>query len=65
MSLFREEVLDHQRERLTGTVILSQPLSLNITIGLLVTIAILVIVFLFNAQYSRKETDCSRLFKTE
>jgi len=56
MSLFRKEAITHQSERLTGTVSLAQPLSLKVTVSLLVAVATLIIVFLFNAQYSRKET---------
>ena len=56
MSLFRKEAVSHQSERLTGTVSLAQPLSLKLTVTLLVITAVFIIVFLFNAQYARKET---------
>ena len=56
MSLFRKEAVSHQGERLTGAITLAQPLSIKLTVAILVSIACLVVVFLFNAQYSRKET---------
>ena len=56
MSLFRKEAVSHQGERLTGAITLAQPLSIKLTVAILVSIASLVVVFLFNAQYSRKET---------
>ena len=54
--LFRKEAVSHQSERLTGDISLAQPLSIKLTVGILATVAILIITFLFNAQYSRKET---------
>jgi len=54
--LFRKEAVSHQSERLTGDISLAQPLSIKLTVGILATVAILIIIFLFNAQYSRKET---------
>lgn len=56
MSLFRKEAVSHQSERLTGDISLAQPLSIKLTVGILATVAILIVTFLFNAQYSRKET---------
>jgi len=56
VSLFRKEAVSHQSERLTGTITLAQPLSLTSTVIILVAIAVAVVAFLFNAQYSRKET---------
>ncbi|MGL1955858.1 MAG: HlyD family efflux transporter periplasmic adaptor subunit [Colwellia sp.] len=56
MSLFRKEAVSHQSERLTGAILLAQPLSIKLTITLLVSTAIFIVVFLFNAEYSRKET---------
>ena len=41
---------------MTGAITLDQPLSIKLTVAILVSIASLVVVFLFNAQYSRKET---------
>ena len=54
--LFRKEAVSHQSERLTGDISLAQPLSMKLTVGILTTIAVLIVTFLFNAQYSRKET---------
>ncbi|TRX52852.1 HlyD family efflux transporter periplasmic adaptor subunit [Thalassomonas sp. M1454] len=56
MSLFRKEAIAHQEERLNGTIILTQPLSIRLTSSILVAIAALIVVFLFNAEYTRKET---------
>ena len=56
MSLFRKEAISHQNERLTGTITLAQPLSIKLTVLILVSIAIGIVTFLFSAEYSRKET---------
>ena len=54
--LFRKEAVAQQSERLTGVITLAQPLSIKLTVFVLVCIAIVVISFLFTAEYSRKET---------
>ncbi|CAH1237625.1 Toxin secretion protein (plasmid) [Vibrio harveyi] len=56
MSLFRKEAISHQSERLTGAITLAQPLSIKLTVAILVIIAIAIVTFLFSAEYSRKET---------
>jgi membrane fusion protein len=56
MALFRKEAISHQSERLTGVITLAQPLSIKLTVLILVSVAILIVAFLFNAKYSRKET---------
>ncbi|MGS2719857.1 HlyD family efflux transporter periplasmic adaptor subunit [Paraglaciecola aestuariivivens] len=56
MSLFRKEAIKQQSERLTGEISLAQPLSIQLTVIVLVCVAISIIVFLFNAEYARKET---------
>ncbi len=56
MSLFRKEAISHQSERLTGAITLAQPLSLKLTVLILVSVATAIIAFLFSAEYSRKET---------
>ena len=56
MSLFRKEAVHHQSERLTGAIILAQPLSIKLTTVIIVSIAIAIVAFLFTAEYSRKET---------
>jgi membrane fusion protein len=56
MSLFRKEAVSHQSERLTGAITLAQPLSIKLTVLILVAVAMAIIAFLFSAEYSRKET---------
>lgn len=56
MSLFRKEAVTQQRERLTGAITLTQPLSLKFSVVTLLAIAAVIVLFLFNAQYARKET---------
>lgn len=56
MSLFRKEAVSHQSERLTGAITLAQPLSIKLTVLILVSVAVAIITFLFSAEYSRKET---------
>lgn len=56
MSLFRKEAVSHQSERLTGAITLAQPLSIKLTVLILVSVAIAIVTFLFSAEYSRKET---------
>jgi membrane fusion protein len=56
MSLFRKEAISHQSERLTGAITLAQPLSIKLTVLILVSVAVAIVAFLFSAEYSRKET---------
>jgi len=56
MSLFRKEAVSHQSERLTGAITLAQPLSIKITVLILVSVAVAIVAFLYNAEYSRKAT---------
>jgi membrane fusion protein len=56
MSLFRKEATSHQNERLTGAITLAQPLSIQLTVLILVSVAFAIVSFLFSAEYSRKET---------
>lgn len=56
MSLFRKEAISHQSERLTGAITLAQPLSIKLIVVILVSIAVAIVLFLFSAEYSRKET---------
>ena len=56
MSLFRKEAVAYQGERLTGPVILVQPLSIKLTSMVLILACCLVITFLVCAEYTRKET---------
>lgn len=56
MTLFRQEAINHQSQRLTGAITLTQPMSIKLTVTLLVVITASIILFLFSAEYSRKET---------
>ena len=56
VSLFRKEAISHQSERLTGAITLAQPLSIKLSVFILVSVAIAIVAFLFSAEYSRKET---------
>ncbi len=56
VSLFRKEAVSHQSERLTGAITLAQPLSIKLSVLILVSVAVAIVTFLFNAEYSRKET---------
>jgi membrane fusion protein len=56
MSLFRKEAISHQNGRLVGAIVLTQPMSLKLTVISILLIASSIIVFLFTAEYSRKET---------
>lgn len=56
MSLFRKEAVAHQTERLTGVITLAQPLSIKLTVLILMLIAMAIVAFIFSAEYSRKET---------
>lgn len=56
MSLFRKEAVSQQSERITGAIILAQPISIKLTVCSLVVIAAAIIIFIFTAEYSRKET---------
>jgi membrane fusion protein len=54
--LFRKEAINHQRERLWGDVILTQPLSMKlVTVAIALTL-IALIAYLTLGSYTRKET---------
>src|SRR5919206_4040152 len=56
-SLFRQEAIDFQQQhRQWGQVVLLQPLSTKIMAWSAVALVAVIFVFLFLAQYSRKET---------
>src|SRR5215217_1965547 len=64
-SLFRQEALDFQRHhRQWGDVAGLEPLSIKITAWFLIGIVALLVVFLFVAQYARKETAVGYLTPT-
>jgi membrane fusion protein len=54
--LFRNEAIDHQRERLFGELILTQPVSYTLLTGLFVLITAAGLTFLFTNSYIKKET---------
>ena len=56
MSLFRREALLNKNKHLEGSVSLAQPLSIKLTVLLLLSITFIILAFLFTAEYSRKET---------
>lgn len=55
-SLFRQQAVDSQSQRLVGAVSLAQPLSIKLTVALIALVVFFVLLFLFNAEYARKET---------
>jgi membrane fusion protein len=55
--LFRPEALDFQQhQRQWGEVVLLQPLSLKVMAWFITAVTVFALVFLFMAQYARKET---------
>ena len=54
--LFRKEAVAAQSQRLVGAISLAQPLSIKITASIIVAVVITTIIFLFSAEYARKET---------
>ncbi|MDX1587784.1 MAG: HlyD family efflux transporter periplasmic adaptor subunit [Oleiphilaceae bacterium] len=55
-SLFRREALAHQRERLWGDILLTQPLSLRVLTGVVAITLIGLVLYLTLGTYTRKET---------
>lgn len=53
--LFRQEVIDHQRDRLLGEIILTQSIPRVIWISGIVIVAVLVVLLLVFGSYTRKE----------
>lgn len=54
--LFRQEVIESRRQRLFGEVILSQPLSTTIMVGVLCAILVIAAIWVTQSSYSRIET---------
>ena len=54
-NLFRQEVLDHQRESMWGEVLITTPLSYTISTSIAAVVCCLAVVFLFSNEYSRKQ----------
>lgn len=55
MSLFRKQVVNNQYDKTWGQVNLSQPISYRILSLVFITLVAIVVIFLFSAQYHRKE----------
>jgi membrane fusion protein len=56
VSLFRNEVVEYQRQQRHGDVVLLQPVSTKLLTWMGVLAFVSAIIFLFVAQYSRKQT---------
>lgn len=54
--LYRQSVIDAQKQRLHGDVLLAQPLSIYLIVAILFISVSLLVLFLNYAEYSRKET---------
>ena len=52
--LFRQEALEHQRQKLYGTILLARPVSFRILTGLFAAIALALVAFFFLFGFSRK-----------
>ena len=55
LPLFRKEAIDHQREKLYGDIILTQPISYYFLAAFLFIATVVAIFFLVTHNYSRKE----------
>jgi membrane fusion protein len=55
LPLFRKQAVDHQREKLYGDIILTQPVSYYVLAAFLVCITIIAVIFLVKHNYARKE----------
>lgn len=55
-NLFRKQAVDAQGQRLVGAVTLAQPIPLKLTVLVISTTVLISLIFLFNAEYTRKET---------
>ncbi|MDO6425663.1 HlyD family efflux transporter periplasmic adaptor subunit [Thalassotalea sp. 1_MG-2023] len=54
--LFRKQAVDAQGQRLVGSVTLAQPMPLKLTVFVISVTVLIALIFLFNAEYTRKET---------
>jgi membrane fusion protein len=61
-SLFRKEALEHRKDRLYGDVILLQPLSMTVLVGVVVMVSLMILSILFWGTYARKEKVVGYLF---
>ena len=55
-SLFRNEAVEHQRERLWGEVMLTQPLPTKLFTGFVAIVLVSLVLYLIFGTYTRKET---------
>lgn len=55
-TLFRQQAVEAQKQRLFGSISLAQPLSLHLCVAVILTLVALVVLFLFISEYTRKET---------
>lgn len=55
-SLFRKEVLEHRKDRLYGEVILLQPMSITLLVGVVVAVTLMILAILLWGTHARKET---------
>ena len=61
--LFRQQAVRAQQQKLTGDVILTQPMSLSTSILLIATCATVIALLVCNFHYTRKETVHSALIR--
>src|SRR5438105_1708924 len=54
--LFRQQALEHQRQKLYGTILLARPLSFSALTALFVAVAIAIVAFFFTFGFNRKAT---------
>ncbi|CAE6931306.1 Secretion Protein [Vibrio sp. B1REV9] len=54
--MFRKQAIDYHGKKLLGEVSLTQPFSIYTPVLVILTFIILLLIFLFNSNYSRKET---------
>jgi membrane fusion protein len=55
-NLFRQEALDHQRQKLYGTILLARPVSFTVLTTLFAAVAVAVVAFFFLFGFNRKAT---------
>ena len=61
MSLFRKEAVAHQSERLTGAIVLVQPMSIRLTVVVIVCVAIAIVAKGFQGRAIREQLDHQRI----
>ncbi len=64
-SLFRKQAVDHQRERLEGSVLVTPSLSSQLITVVIIAWLIAVTVYLFTQEFSRRETVTGWLAPSE